>query len=634
MFNSPFNDINKVIIRQEPLDADVIFVADAFADSYQGGAELSTEALAESKPDNISLGRFLSSQITLELLEKHQDKFWVFFNVAGLDFNLLPTIIANLQYAVVEYDYKFCKWRSIQKHKHVEGKECDCEKSDHGKLFSAFLLGAKKIFWMSEAQQEIYNKRFPFLEKVDSTVLSSVFNEDFFVKVNELRLQNTVKNDTWLILASPSWIKGHEKAISYCKENNLQYEEIWGLSYSNMLDKLNESRGLIFLPEGDDTCPRIVIEAKLLGCELVLNERVQHQSEEWFTSNDVLETESYLYAARDVFWSSINYHMNYEPTISGYTTTYNCIKSNYPWRACIDSLLGFCQEVVVVDGGSSDGTWEELEKWALSESRLKIEQVKRDWTTKRFATFDGLQKAEARKRCTMEFCWQQDADEVLPKADFEKVRKLCINWPKMTDLIALPVVDLWADKIRMDVTPWKWRLSKNKGYITHGIPAPLRRLDENGEVFASVGTDGCDYIHAENHSIVPFLNFYVEQANNARIAALMGNKDAKAQYELWFQTIIHTLPTPIHYSWQDIERKITTYKNYWQKHWESLYDIKQEDTAENNMFFDKPWSEVTEEEIKELAAKLSEDSAGHVFHSKIDWNNMAPALNIDLTGKL
>ena len=64
---------------------------------------------------------------------------------------------------------------------------------------------------------------------------------------------------------------------------------------------MSTSKGLIFKPLGGDTCPRIVIEAKLLGCDLILNENVQHKDEEWFlTPESCLE---YLKSRKDVFWS-------------------------------------------------------------------------------------------------------------------------------------------------------------------------------------------------------------------------------------------------------------------------------------------------------------------------------------------
>ena len=46
--------------------------------------------------------------------------------------------------------------------------------------------------------------------------------------------------------------------------------------------------------------------------------------------------------------------------ISAYLTTWNARSSGHPLAAAIESLLGFCTEVVIVDGGSRDGTWEEL----------------------------------------------------------------------------------------------------------------------------------------------------------------------------------------------------------------------------------------------------------------------------------
>ena len=46
------------------------------------------------------------------------------------------------------------------------------------------------------------------------------------------------------------------------------------------------------------------------------------------------------------------------------------------------------------------------------------------------------------------------------------------------------------------------------------------------------------------------------------------------------------------------------------------------------MFFDKPWNEVTDEEISVLAKDLEEKTGGHVFHSKIEWNNPMPYLTL------
>jgi hypothetical protein len=70
-----------------------------------------------------------------------------------------------------------------------------------------------------------------------------------------------------------------------------------------MLNALASSRGLIFLPLGKDTCPRLVIEAKLLDCELIINDNVQHATEDWFDNKESIYT--YLKQRPDVFWSEV-----------------------------------------------------------------------------------------------------------------------------------------------------------------------------------------------------------------------------------------------------------------------------------------------------------------------------------------
>ena len=78
------------------------------------------------------------------------------------------------------------------------------------------------------------------------------------------------------------------------------------------------------------------------------------------------------------------------------------------------------------------------------------------------------------------------ADEIVHEKDYDKVKEVIKRLPKATDLIALPVIEYWGgpEKVRIDVNPWKWRLSRNRKYITHGIPKQLRVIDEDGQLYA------------------------------------------------------------------------------------------------------------------------------------------------------
>jgi len=626
LFINPFDTTPTISI---PDSCDIIFVADMFLEDYPGGAELTTAALINSSEFNVF--KIHSKEVTMDILEAGVEKFWIFGNFAALNLELIPAIVANLRYSILEYDYKYCRYRSPVKHMEAEKKPCNCQNEMGGKIVSAFYYGSKSIWWMSEKQQARYFDMFPFLSEINNTILSSVFDDKFFLNIKTLRHKHAeAERSGWIVLGSPSWIKGAADATKWCKDNGKEHEVVWGLPYDKLLEKLATAEGFVYLPLGGDTCPRMVIEAKLLGCELHINENVEHKDEIWFNTEDPFDTEAYLYAARDRFWSGIKHDMNYRPTISGYTTTMDCVRHRYPWRQSIGSLLGFCDEVVVVDGGSTDGTWKELQEMASGDPRIHVHQVVRDWSENRFAVFDGAQKAEARSRCTGDYCWQQDADEVVHEDDYQKIIRTAITFPKHANLMSLPVIEYWGGhkKVRMDINPWKWRFSRNLSYITHGIPKHLRQQDKDGKLYAAPGTDGCDYIHAETFDLIPHLNFYTDDIHACRMSAMSGDEKAYELYGTWFTNLTNTLPGVHHYSWYDLDRKIKTYRDYWSKHWQSLYDIEQEDTPENNMFFDAAWADVTDEDILKLSARLRDEMGGWIFHNKVDFSHPTPHITL------
>ena len=91
-----------------------------------------------------------------------------------------------------------------EKHAHISGKPCDCHHSNSGKMISAFMYGARALWWMSERQMERYHTLFPFLSQQENLetdspieysqndqsakpncVLSSVFDNTFFVALKK-----------------------------------------------------------------------------------------------------------------------------------------------------------------------------------------------------------------------------------------------------------------------------------------------------------------------------------------------------------------------------------------------------------------------------------------------------------------
>ncbi len=642
MFDFGNNVFDKVI--RIPTDAKVIFVSDLFVEDYVGGAELTSQALIDSAPFQVF--KLRSRDVTMALMQQGADRFWIFGNFTELNPNLIPSIVGNLRYSILEYDYKYCKARSPEKHFDVAKTPCDCHNQMNGKIVSAFFHGAMHLWWMSEKQKARYEMMFPFLADNTNTVLSSVFSNTTLATIKCLQAAAPGPEDRkgWIVLGSNSWIKGADAAKAWCEANGKELEVVWNVPYEELLKKLACAEGFVYLPPGGDTCPRMVIEAKLLGCKLHLNENVQHKDEEWFATDDLTAIEEYLFTATKTFWNGIKFAMDYRASVSGYTTTLNCVKQEYPFEQCIKSMLEFCDEVCVVDGGSTDGTWERLQRLAAEhvtqdnvadgpQCKLKVKQVIRDWDHPRFAVFDGMQKAEARAMCTKDFCWQMDSDEIVHEDDAKRVLELCRSMPKEADILALPVIEYWGgpDKVRLDIQPWKWRLSRNKEHITHGIPVQLRKVDAEGNTYAAEGTDGCDMIDRETGECLPHISFYTPDVENARRVASIGNEQARQEYEQWFNTVINGLPCVFHYSWYNLPRKIRLYRDYWTRHWNSLYGKSIEDTTESNMMFDAPWSQVTDDMIEGRAQLMAELLGGWIWHRKWDGKTQTGHIKITRT---
>lgn len=106
----------------------------------------------------------------------------------------------------------------------------------------------------------------------------------------------------------------------------------------------------------------------------------------------------------------------YRPKIAGYTHILNAKTQGYPYVQSIKSMMDFCDEVVVVDGGSTDGSVEflrtELERLFDAGSPVavndhcKLNIITRKWDPDE-PGMDGMQKAFGRAMVSqdMEFLW-------------------------------------------------------------------------------------------------------------------------------------------------------------------------------------------------------------------------------------
>jgi glycosyltransferase involved in cell wall biosynthesis len=291
----------------QPLkEADYVFVSDMFADEYTGGAELSLQTLIDTCPS--SSVNIKSSGLSEHVLDFYKNSVWVFANVTQANTEIINKISeSGIKYYVSESDYKYCEHRLPQLCRLFNGGEdCSCGQKPQGKLYEKFYNAAQTVFFRSEKQKKHYEEALE-LKSTNTRILSALFSEDFFNKIEKLKNKyKDKKSNKWIISNSPSWVKGTVEAENWCKENEKEYTKLHNLSYDDALESLAEAEGLCFLPRGSDTCPRLVIEAKLLGCELEINDNVLHASEKWFDAMDESVILDHLKQQPANFWSVVS----------------------------------------------------------------------------------------------------------------------------------------------------------------------------------------------------------------------------------------------------------------------------------------------------------------------------------------
>lgn len=281
------------------------------------------------------------------------------------------------------------------------------------------------------------------------------------------------------------------------------------------------------------------------------------------------------------------------PKISAYLTTYNALNLGYPVEESIRSTFGFADETVIVDGISTDKTWELLQNIAKENSNLKLYQNEFDLSE---AGVDGIQKASARALCEYEFCWQQDIDEVVHEDDYEKIKLLTKRFPKDVDILHLPIIELWSTEnyVTGRKNCWKWRLSRNKSEITHGICSHARLTNEvTGKIYSTKNCDGCCLINVMTGQPISHVGFYNNQIESMRV-------HEPEQYAKTVTQIFEQLPSIFHYSWYNLENKIKQLKKggNWCKLWMLLY---------NSLEPEERFPAVqSDEQVKEVAKKLFE----------------------------
>lgn len=277
--------------------------------SGNGGTKLTLDSIMERSNHDI---KYICSK---NLSLKH-----LFFNfdlyILGNNFDLgsnsllcLEELIKTKPFVKINFDYGYCKFRGPSPHKILsDGQDCDCKenKFKYYDLYEMQNTYALHIFYMSEAQRVIHSLQFTNFDSKKTSVLSSCFNSETLENLERLCISQ--KNEKYAIVdGNGGWhtqAKGVQESIGYAEQHNIEYDLIFSNDYVQFLEILSKYKGLIFLPIIEDTCPRLTIEARLLGLDLIINDNCQHTTEDWW-GYEIPDIIKYINSRPSHFWKTI-----------------------------------------------------------------------------------------------------------------------------------------------------------------------------------------------------------------------------------------------------------------------------------------------------------------------------------------
>ena len=254
-----------------------------------GGTSLTLDAIIEPNKEGVEL--IPTTEFSLKDVFSYD--FFIFGNIVNFTPNSLDAVklvLEQKKFVKIEFDYGYCKFRGEVPHQKLGGCDCDCREFNHyfNDLYDLIRSNALHIFYMSKEQMSIHDN---YLNKIDDdkkSVLSSCFTKENLEAFKKLKKKK--KNNKYAIIdGNGGWhteAKGISKSIEYAKQNNLEYDLIKTKTHPELLEILSTYKGLITLPIIHDTCPRVTIEARFMGLDLITNDFSQHITEEWWKSDD------------------------------------------------------------------------------------------------------------------------------------------------------------------------------------------------------------------------------------------------------------------------------------------------------------------------------------------------------------
>jgi hypothetical protein len=317
----------------------VLFLADQFSDAsrtrhdrHPGGAELTDAAALAACPWPVTARRFSE-------FSPGESKAYDVLIVANSQ-SATPPQLAEIagtgRHIAFEHDLRVCRWRgnfpmSIDP-AHRRFQRCWCPHPESRRLFET----AAGVIFLTAFQERIYRRNPSFRCGASRVLGSSLFQLASLERASNYSAQP--RHGT-CVFASPHVIKGFAAAEQYCRDRGIEPSLIRGLAPDDVLALFARSERFVYLPIGPEWAGRMVVEARLLGCEVVLNDNVGVAGES-FWNGSRREALDFVADGPARFWRLVEQLLN-EPRAT-LTTPVPSVGALAP---ALDGLLGVARRL-------------------------------------------------------------------------------------------------------------------------------------------------------------------------------------------------------------------------------------------------------------------------------------------------
>ena len=189
--------------------------------------------------------------------------------------------------------------------------------------------------------------------------------------------------------------------------------------------------------------------------------------------------------------------------ISGFMIVKDVLKQGYPFVEAIASALPICDEFLISDGYSTDGTYEVVKRISSLNSKVKV--YRQQWPTKKSTTLLADVTNKLRSKCRFQYILSVQANEIIHEQSAPFIKALPSMFPKV-DTFSFPFIQ-FLNKYKF-AEGFRLRFSKNyPGIVAKGdawtlgasatfINTKILKSFAHPRRFYYYVTKGVEFVHA------------------------------------------------------------------------------------------------------------------------------------------